>query len=48
MHFHRWGRWEDVSISEKVDVVPGFVFVRQVIRQQQRCSICNLVKTRTS
>lgn len=47
---HSFGKWEDVKVETEVSGVPGwpFPFVRQVIRQQRRCSRCNLVKTRTS
>lgn len=53
-HFHNFGKWEDVkvgdqsrsSISELAE--SGIILVRQVIEQQRRCSICNLVKTRYS
>lgn len=50
MHIHRWSKWEDVKLGDEVQCVPGtlLVSVRQVIRQQRRCSVCNLVKTRTS
>lgn len=52
MHFHRWGKWEDVSVKDIVDGVTinpsRTIFFKQIIVQQRRCSTCNLVKTRHS
>lgn len=45
---HRYGRWEDVKVNDRVR--PGhsaaFCFVREVIVQQRRCRKCNIVKVR--
>jgi hypothetical protein len=51
MCFHRFGKWEDVAISEKPLISnPYTLFFHSVhvIRQQRRCVKCNLVQTRTS
>ncbi len=51
IHFHKWSNWQDVKIGDKVGptVHTGlFVLVRQVITQQRRCAVCNLVKTRVA
>ncbi len=52
MCWHTFGKWEDVDVR---DVGKGvglsglpYVIVKQVIKQQRRCSKCNLVRTRTS
>lgn len=48
-HFHNYGKWEDVALAEKIEGPFGwpYPFVRQVIRQQRRCSICNRVETKS-
>lgn len=51
MHIHKWSNWQDVDVvgeESKSSAIPGFVIFRQVIRQQRRCSVCNLVKTRAA
>lgn len=50
MHIHRFEKWEDVKVEEVIPVPPMSPFIApvQVIKQQRRCSVCNLVKTRTS
>ncbi len=47
---HAWGKWEDVRIGKEYNVIPLTIYgwTRETIRQQKRCSKCNLVKTRTS
>lgn len=47
MHLHRWSNWEDVRVRVSDQAHPLLIVVRQVITQQRRCSVCNLVKTRT-
>jgi hypothetical protein len=49
-HLHCWGRWEDVAIHEKPKVYPYTLVLVKIhtIKQQRRCSVCNLVQTRTS
>jgi len=49
--FHKWTKWEDVNLSERLGGVPmdaPYFIIRQVITQQRRCTKCNLVKTRSS
>jgi hypothetical protein len=51
MHIHKWSAWQDVKVAEKVqpsEHTPLMCVVREVIVQQRRCSVCNLVKTRHS
>jgi hypothetical protein len=50
MHIHQWSRWEDVKLGDKAKAAPGLpvIVVRQVITQQRRCALCNMVKTRCS
>lgn len=50
MHIHKWSNWQDVNVDDepKPSVIPGITLFRQVIRQQRRCSVCNLVKTRAA
>lgn len=51
MHFHQWSKWEDVKVGDASPRCPMpslVIIVRQVITQQRRCSICNMVKTRHS
>lgn len=53
MCWHKFGRWEDVDMKD-IPSLPGIapkafpIFVKQVIKQQRRCSKCNLVRTRVS
>jgi hypothetical protein len=49
-HLHNFSRWEDVKLGDECKSVPmvAVVVVRQVITQQRRCAICNLVQTRYS
>lgn len=51
-HMHDWGRWEDVKLGDKPKVtspaVSGFIVLRQIITQQRRCAVCNIVQTRHS
>lgn len=48
--FHRFGKWEDVKLGEKIETSTGWnlYFGRQIIKQQRRCARCNLVQTRYS
>ena len=52
MHIHQWSKWQDVKVGDEVQPLSvhaaGFVLARQVITQQRRCSLCNMVKTRVS
>lgn len=52
LHLHKWGPWEDVKVADRSEINPLMVMsvfmVRQVITQQRRCSVCNLVKTKVS
>jgi hypothetical protein len=50
MHIHKWSAWQDVKVAEKTrpDERVLVSVVREVIVQQRRCSVCNLVKTRHS
>jgi len=51
MHVHRFGKWEDAKLGDEVQPTSfhaGFLLVRQVITQQRRCSVCNIVKTRVA
>lgn len=52
MHiFHKWSNWQDIKISDEAIAnctpVP-IIMTRQIIVQQKRCVVCNMVKTRTS
>jgi hypothetical protein len=49
---HVWGRWEDVEVVEDRTAKAGrftyciALFPVHVIKQQRRCSRCNIVETR--
>jgi hypothetical protein len=49
-HIHSWSNWEDVKIEDKFEFPMGWPhpWTRQVIRQQSRCGVCNMVRTRSS
>lgn len=52
MHFHKWTNWQDVKLGDELrtrmpPAPPMFVY-RQVITQQRRCTVCNMVETRTT
>lgn len=51
IHFHRWSKWEDVgedAETRSVPMVAGILLIRQRIRQKRRCSVCDLLETRTA
>ncbi len=48
MHIHRWSNWQDVKLGDEVKFSPPLMIYRQTITQQRRCSVCNMVKTRTT
>lgn len=50
MHLHKFGKWQDVKVGDELKFPAGWPYpiTRQTIKQQRRCSICNLVKTRST
>lgn len=47
--FHNYGKWEDVAVRDETRTLGhAWPLARQTIKQQRRCSRCNLVQTRSS